>query len=168
MGSSDHDFDFIKAAIRRLEALERAASVTLSWQVTLLERQRNLVGDIGRTLESLRGNNKQESNPQLRGEKSSHCRLERRRFGLGGRQLTLSPLLAALFVALAKGTWQTAAALGESAYAATKRRLTKRALFQGLHRLRHELLVAGVKERIEYNRLLGWRLGPGDRKKGDM
>ena len=167
MGASDRDADIVRAAIEQLEALERAASVTLSWQVSLLERQRKLVGDIGRTLESLRANNKQEGNFQLPDAKSSHCRLERSHFALGRRRLSLTPLLAALFAALAKGTWQTAASLTDSAYPATGRRITKRALLQGLHRLRLQLLVAGVESRIEHNPLLGWRLRVGEWSKDD-
>jgi hypothetical protein len=158
MDAKDWRSDSVAAAIRQLEALERSATVLLSWQVSLVERQRVLVGAIGRILELLRAS-KGEAPLGAPDNSSSHCGRARRHFVLGGHGLTLSPLLAALFAALVPGTWQSAAALTEGIQRATGRRLTRRALVQGIYRLRHELLACGVKFRIEHNRFMGWRLG---------
>jgi len=145
-------------AIKQLEAIERSASVSLAWLVTLLEKQRKLVGAIARVLELLRALSGQGA-VRPPNERSSHGARSHRRFVLGGHGLTLSPLLSALLAALAPGTWQTAAALTDGVHTATGRRPTRRALVQGISRLRRALLAAGVKFRIEHRSLLGWRLG---------
>jgi hypothetical protein len=166
MDAKDWRSDAVAAAIRQLEALERSATVLLSWQVSLMERQRTLVGAIARILELLRASNG-GAPLGAAGDSSSQRGRARQHFAPDGRGFTLSPLLAALFAALAPGTWQSAVALTEGIQRATGKCPTKRALAQGIYRLKHELLASGVKFRIEHNRLMGWRLGIKISKESD-
>jgi len=128
---------------RQLEALERGVSVTISWQEDSLDRLRKWRENLNRMIDALRDVEGNEDRP------SSEGRLAARKRG---------KLLKCLLSTLERGTWCNATLLLKAVLDATGRSMTRRALIQGIYRLRRELRVEGKTWCIEYNRRLGWRM----------
>ena len=137
---------------RRLEALERGVSVTISWQEDSLDRLRKWRETLNRMIDAIRDPEGNEVRP-----------LGERRPAAAER----GKLLKCLLSALERNTWCNAAFLSKVVFDATGKRVTRRALIQGIYRLRRALRLDGKIWCIEYNRRLGWRMVKVGRKPTD-
>lgn len=137
---------------RLLEALERGVSVTISWQEDSLDRLRKWRNNLNRMIDVLRDAEGHEVRP------STERRLAARERG---------KLLKCLLLTLEQGAWCNATFLLKAVLDATGKSITRRALIQGIYRLRRELRVKGKTWSIEYNRRLGWRMIKAGRKATD-